>query len=124
MKLYEAEENGHEGFEVQDVHQDTDPLKIREMPHFETDDNGVVDLRVERWPISQAEKIKIFNLLHKSTVVGKDESGWRFFTPDNYSGEANPQQVRRLPKIPDMWKKYAQFESVGVKMTSLFKRKK
>lgn len=94
--------------------------KVDEMPHYENlDDNGVVDLRIEKWPISQEEKRKLLHTLQSTGVVGRDDSGWMFFGPDNTAKKASPEQIRRSPKLPDEWKKHAQMESRRNNMSKL-----
>jgi len=135
----EAELNGHEGFEVQDFHQDMDPLNIREMPHLDADvDAGgkhlhVVDLRIERYPVPQEEKQRLMRAFSKTGVVGDFHGELLHFKPD-YSVEViEPNIAKQLPRLPNGWdtimkfvsevKHYVSEQSDAPKMESVFKRK-
>lgn len=115
-KVKEAERNGHEGFEVQDFHQDMDPLDIREMPHLDADvDAGgkhlhVVDLRIERYPVSQQEKQRLMRAFSKTGVVGDFHGELLFFRPDSVE-VIEPQLAKQLPRLPHGWDKIMKFVS-------------
>lgn len=113
----EAEQNGHEGFEVQDVYQDMDPFDIREMPHLQADIEAggkklhIVDLRIERYPIPQAEKQRMMRAFAKTGVVGDFNGELLHFRPDGSADVIDQSAAAQLPKLPNGWDKIMKFVS-------------
>jgi len=113
----EAERNGHEGFEVQDACHDMDPLDIREMPHLQADIEAggkklhIVDLRIERYPITQVEKQRMMRAFAKTGLVGDFNGELLHFRPDGSADVIDQSAAAQLPKLPNGWDKIMKFVS-------------
>jgi len=80
---------------------------LDEMPHIEMkDEDKVIDLRIEKYPISQEEKKKLFLAYKGEGFVGKLSKSPRFFAFFSSSKGlelATPEQISSLPHLPDSW---------------------
>lgn len=123
-----------QSFEVQDFNQDLDPLGLREMPHLDADvDVGgkhlhIVDLRIERYPVSQAEKQRMFRAFDKSGLVGELEGELIHFKPDYTADVIDQAAAKQLPRLPHGWEKIMRFVSEAPfteipPMSEVFKKK-
>jgi hypothetical protein len=125
----EFELNGHEGFEVTDFHHDTDPLKIREMPHIDADLDvsgkhmDTIDLRIERYPVPKSEKDRLFKAFSKTGLVGDYRGELLHFKPDYTVDIIDTNQAKQLPRLPMGWDKVMKFvsETSLPKMSEVFK---
>jgi hypothetical protein len=82
---------------------------LREMPHLEVGE-GVLDLRIERYPIPQEEKKKLFMAFKTTGFVGKlkDQPNQVAFISDKLGVKlATPEHVSELPHLPDDWETYS-----------------
>lgn len=134
--MKETSDSGHLGFEVQDVHQDKDPLDIRadvsEMPHLDAGNIKVggktwdaVDLRIERYPVSQQEKQRLFRAFSKTGVVGELNGELIHFKPDSVE-IIDDVIAKQLPRLPVGWQNIMKTVSENKEVPSMkqvFKRK-
>lgn len=79
--------------------------EILEMPHF--DSEPPVDLRIERYPMDQAQKGRLMQDFQRVGLAGMKDGKWLHFRPDHTFDEINAQQAAELPKLPKDWEKYA-----------------
>lgn len=83
---------------------------LTEMPHMELPTHDVVDLRVERYPVSQEEKKKLFLAFKTTGFVGKlkdlKPEQYAFFSEKEGVRLASPTEETQLPHLPDDWETY------------------
>lgn len=93
------------------------PKKVREMPHLDADVDvagkhlHVVDLRIEKYPIPESEKKRLFRAFYKTGLVGDLHGDLLHFKPD-YSVEVIDQnRAKQLPMLPHGWDRIMRFVS-------------
>lgn len=85
---------------------------VSEMPHLDANVEvgshhfGTIDLRIERYPLSQDKKRALMQAFTKTGVVGRMRDDWVKFGPGEAIVKASPEDIRRLPKLPLDWEKY------------------
>jgi hypothetical protein len=67
---------------------------------------GIVDLKIERYPIAKGEKHYLLAAFKSGGVVGQSQFGWFVFSADQGIRPATQDQIQSLPKLPSMWEKY------------------
>lgn len=84
---------------------------VREMPHIDADiDMGgkhvsIIDLRIERYPIPDAEKKRLFKAFSKTGIVGELGGEMFHFRPDYTVDVIEPSAASKLPRLPRGWEK-------------------
>ena len=92
-----------------------------EMPHFDSDSLGLVDLRIERYPMPAAGKNRLMKQFSEVGLVGLKNGRWYHFKPDHTVEEITSQQAQDLPKLPSDWDRHAVVgESYVPSMLALF----
>jgi len=105
------ESDSAEGFEVGEIRHDMDPLGMREMPHMAADMDmhgkhvTVVDLQVEKYPLSREEKSRLFRAFAKSGFVGELDGEFFHFKPDYTIDVVDQVAARKLARLPVGWDK-------------------
>ena len=85
---------------------------VQEMPHLEADifADGrhlkVIDLRIEKYPVPQAEKQRLMRAYAKSGVVGDFHGELLHFKPDGTADVVDPAEARQLLRLPSGWERY------------------
>jgi hypothetical protein len=76
-----------------------------EMPHL--DNSEWIDLRIERYPISQDQKKELMKAIHLSNgVYAKTSKGDVVFDRDGQR-QPKPGEDKSLPHLPDNWEQFA-----------------
>lgn len=100
------------GFDVQEFQLNPDRLGIDEMPHIDADMTvagkrlGVVDLRIERYPIPPEEKKKLFHDFSTDGLVGTFNGVMLHFKPDYSMETISPADAAKYTKLPEDWESH------------------
>jgi len=98
---------------------------VSEMPHLEADieingkDVKVVDLNVEKYPVSKEDKDRIFRAFSKSGVVGEVGGEYFHFKPDYTVEVIDKNAASRLLRLPMGWDRIMKFVSESKSIPSL-----
>lgn len=80
-----------------------------EMPHFELQDGSIIDLNIEKYPVSDDIKRKLMMAFHQGNgVLAKTITGFIVF--DQYgTHKATPIEQTQLKDVtlPSFWEKYS-----------------
>lgn len=100
-----------------------------EMPHLEVNDQiagrklGLVDLRIEKYPISPEKKKALLQAFHSKGVAANLKGTWVRFDPEGVE-EIEAYEAQQLMKLPVDWEKYILNvnENNVPRMTEVFSR--
>jgi hypothetical protein len=101
---------------------DREGSKVEEMPHFSDGESGDgSDLQVEKWPISSDEKKAVMNLIKTTDVAGDLGRGaWQIFGKDGTTRRGGAEDVKNMPVLPSVWKKFYVHETVDYPSSECF----
>lgn len=79
---------------------------VFEMPHFDSGPIGVVDLNVEKYPMSPEEKRMMMQKFSKTGLVAQKGHKYLHFRPDHSVAFISRDEYESLPQLPLNWEKY------------------